>query len=96
MKKVLLPSILLICTFWQVKATNYYIRTDGNDNNNGLTNSPTGAWKTINSALYGYCYYGNGPGGSGIPMLPGDTLQRRAVLSSDAVTTCCPSRLKAA
>lgn len=59
----------------QVTATNYYIRTDGNDSNNGLSNTPSGAWKSINQALYGYNNWGGYPGGTqGVPMLPGDTL----------------------
>ncbi len=56
-------------------AVSYYIRTDGNDNNTGLANTPSSAWRTINTVLYGYANWGGYPGGSqGVPMLPGDTL----------------------
>lgn len=32
---------------FSVSATTYYVRTDGNNNNNGLSNTSTGAWKSI-------------------------------------------------
>jgi parallel beta-helix repeat protein len=82
-KRVCSALILRLCAFIlcinfaflsAAHATNYYVRIDGNDNNNGLTNTPGGAWRTINTVLYGYANYGAGPGGSGIPMRPGDTL----------------------
>ncbi|MEI7584941.1 choice-of-anchor Q domain-containing protein [Runella sp.] len=74
MKKRLLLLLLTLFAFYTTNATNYYIRPDGNDSNNGLSNTPGGAWKTINSALYGYCNWGAGPTGQGVPMRPGDTL----------------------
>lgn len=75
MKRNLLVFIILLSAINQVVATNYYIRTDGNDSNTGLSNTPSGAWKSINTALYGYANWGGYPGGSeGVPMLPGDTL----------------------
>ena len=31
--------------------TTFYVRTDGNDNNSGFTNTPTGAFRTITGAM---------------------------------------------
>ncbi len=75
MKKKIIVFIILCSAVNQVAATNYYVRTDGNDSNNGLSNTPSGAWQTINTVLYGYANWGGYLGGSeGVPMLPGDTL----------------------
>ncbi len=74
MKKSLVLFAICVVFCQNTNATNYYVRTDGSDSNIGTTNTPTGAWKTINSALYGYCNWGSGPTGQGTPMLPGDTL----------------------
>lgn len=74
MKNVFLIISFSFCCLSYAKATNYYIRTDGNNTNNGLSNTPNGAWRSINDALYGYCNWGAGPTGQGVPMLPGDTL----------------------
>jgi parallel beta-helix repeat protein len=75
MKKNLVTLLLFFGVIHQVTATNYYVRTDGNDSNNGLSNTPAGAWRSINTALYGYANWGGYPGGNqGVPMLPGDTL----------------------
>jgi parallel beta-helix repeat protein len=57
-----------------ISATNYFVRTDGNNNNTGRSNTTGGAWRSVNDALYGYCNWGAGPTGQGVPMLPGDTL----------------------
>ncbi|MFZ4544084.1 MAG: T9SS type A sorting domain-containing protein [Saprospiraceae bacterium] len=72
LRLAMLFSFIFICN--SVNATNYFVRTDGNNTNNGLSNTPTGAWKSVNDALYGYCNWGAGPTGQGVPMLPGDTL----------------------
>ncbi len=66
MKSAVKPNALLraamlgFFSFFLVaaSATKYYVRTDGNNNNNGLSNTPTGAWKSVNDALYGYCNWG--------------------------------------
>jgi parallel beta-helix repeat protein len=79
-KKMQIKTTILFLSFLfiyvnNLKAVNYYIRTDGNDSNTGLSNTPSAAWKTINTVLYGYANWGGYPGGSqGVPMLPGDTL----------------------
>lgn len=36
---------------WLEQHTNFYVRQDGDNNNNGLTNSPTGAFRTIQYAV---------------------------------------------
>ncbi len=41
-------SILMLCN--SAYATTYYVRPDGSDSNNGLTNASDGAWKTISKA----------------------------------------------
>lgn len=75
MKRTLLLLAFFVGFINEINAANYYIRTDGNDSNTGLSNTPSGAWRTINTALYGYANWGGYPGGSqGVPMLPGDTL----------------------
>jgi hypothetical protein len=51
----LLAMLLLVGT---ASATNYYVRTDGNNANNGLTNSAGGAKLTINGA-YSIASYGD-------------------------------------
>jgi hypothetical protein len=58
MKKKLATLLLFIGIVQQVTATNYYIRIDGDDSNTGLSNNPEGAWRSINTALYGYANWG--------------------------------------
>lgn len=47
------PVALFFClfTFPCLFAGTYYIRTDGNDSNNGLSDSSSGAWLTIGQAI---------------------------------------------
>ncbi len=48
MKKIFL--LLLIAVALQAQATDYYVRTDGSNANNGLANTSGGAWLTIEHA----------------------------------------------
>jgi hypothetical protein len=41
-------TIFMLCS--SAFATTFYVRTDGSDSNNGLTNASNGAWKTIGKA----------------------------------------------
>ncbi len=43
--------IALAITAVPLWAANYYVRTDGNDGNTGLANTPEGAWLTISHAI---------------------------------------------
>ncbi|MCK4406345.1 MAG: right-handed parallel beta-helix repeat-containing protein [Bacteroidales bacterium] len=56
---------IVIITAGSVMATDYYVRTDGNDSNTGLTNDAAGAWLTINR--------GTDPN-MGSPLVSGDIL----------------------
>jgi hypothetical protein len=45
MKKILF--IIFLCISASLRATNYYVRTDGSNSNNGLSNTSGGAWLTV-------------------------------------------------
>jgi hypothetical protein len=48
MRKTL--TILFLLLSLSVRATDYYVRTDGSNSNNGLTNTSGGAWLTVDYA----------------------------------------------
>lgn len=49
----LLAVALLIFCLVPVDAATYYVRTDGNDANDGLANTPAGAWQTLSRVRFG-------------------------------------------
>ncbi len=44
-------TVFLLLFAVSVHATDYYVRTDGNDNNKGTANTPQEAWKTVDYAV---------------------------------------------
>ena len=51
MRKLFLSLCFIIVCGVIANATTYYVRTDGNNANNGLSNSSTGAWQTMTYAF---------------------------------------------
>lgn len=45
--RTLLSSIIFLFVYQTAFATTYYVRIDGNNNNSGLIDSPSGAWRSI-------------------------------------------------
>lgn len=41
----------VVATVPSALATDYYVRTDGNDANNGRSNSPSGAWRSVTKCI---------------------------------------------